>query len=133
VCEPPVAVPEEGELAKESGLPTKAVKAGAPELLEKLELPTEEPAGKIEEPEEKEGFLSKEGEKPLLPGDRKVLLDTYLLNGAAPPPPAIYLGSEGNGPRLIAHRVTVAHIISYCSHPLRLCSESCYRHSHRAE
>jgi hypothetical protein len=70
------------------------VEEGAPELLEKLELPTEEPAGKIEsaEPEEKELFLSREEEKPFLPRDRRELLEFSLLNGAAPPPPGNLFG-----------------------------------------
>jgi hypothetical protein len=55
---------------------------------EELEPPIAEPVGKIEgaEPEEEKLFLSKEGEKPLLPRDRKELSEVSLLNGAAPPP-----------------------------------------------
>jgi hypothetical protein len=55
---------------KEPEFLTKAAEEGEPELLEELELPTEELAGKIEE---KEGFLSNEGEKLLLPRDRREL------------------------------------------------------------
>jgi hypothetical protein len=101
----------------------------------KLELSTEELVGKIEgtEPEEEKLLLSKEAEKLLLPGDRRECEEVSLINGAAPPPPAIYLGSEGNGTRFIAHRVTVAYVISYGSHPLRLRPKPRNRDPHRAK
>jgi hypothetical protein len=121
---------EEEELEERPEFPSKVVKEGEPEWVEKLGLSTEESAGKVEE---EEGFLSKEEEKPLLPIDKKELLEVSLLNGSAPPPPAIYLGSKGNGSRLIAHRVTVADIIRYRGHPLRLSPKPRNRYPHTAK